>query len=255
MPEGDTIHFAASRLRAVLAGQVPDAIATPQRRHAMDRWPERLARRAVQAVDAHGKHLFVRFEGDLVIHSHLGMTGSWIVRRAGAPRGGRVWLVLRRGGQECLQLGGPTLELLTAQRVRTDQRIAQLGPDILGDEFDVRAVLVRLRAGGPERSVGEALLDQRAVAGIGNIWKCETCFSAAIDPWRPIGAVSDGELRALLEFARREMGVSAREGFIARPRSVYRRAGEACARCGARIRSRGQGDADRRTYWCPGCQQ
>jgi endonuclease-8 len=255
MPEGDTIHFAASRLRAVLAGQVPDAIATPQRRHAVDRWPERLARRAVQAVDAHGKHLFVRFEGDLVIHSHLGMTGSWIVRRAGAPRGGRVWLVLRRGGQECLQLGGPTLELLTAQRVRTDQRIAQLGPDILGGEFDAKAALVRLRAGGPERSVGEALLDQRAVAGIGNIWKCETCFSAAIDPWRPIGAVSDGELRALLEFARREMAVSAREGFIARPRSVYRRAGEACARCGARIRSRGQGDADRRTYWCPGCQQ
>jgi endonuclease-8 len=81
------------------------------------------------------------------------------------------------------------------------------------------------------------------VAGVGNIWKCETCFSAAIDPWRPIGAVSDGELRALLEFARREMAVSAREGFIARPR------------CGARIRSRGQGDADRRTYWCPGCQQ
>jgi endonuclease-8 len=243
MPEGDTIHFAASALRAVLAGQVPDAIATPQRRHAMDRWPERLAGRAVQAVDAHGKHLFVRFEGDLVIHSHLGMTGSWIVRRAGAPRGGRVWLVLRRGGQECLELGGPTLELLTAQRVRTDPRIAQLGPDILGDEFDAKAALVRLRAGGPERSVAEALLDQRAVAGVGNIWKCETCFSAAIDPWRPIGAVSDGELRALLEFARREMAVSAREGFIARPR------------CGARIRSRGQGDADRRTYWCPGCQQ
>ena len=237
MPEGDTIHFAASALRAVLAGQVPAAIATPQRRHAMDRWP------AVQAVDAHGKHLFVRFEGDLVIHSHLGMTGSWIVRRAGAPRGGRVWLVLRRGGQECLELGGPTLELLTAQRVRTDPRIAQLGPDILGDEFDAKAALVRLRAGGPERSVAEALLDQRAVAGVGNIWKCETCFSAAIDPWRPIGAVSDGELRALLEFARREMAVSAREGFIARPR------------CGARIRSRGQGDADRRTYWCPGCQQ
>jgi endonuclease-8 len=209
----------------------------------MDRWPERLAGRAVQAVDAHGKHLFVRFEGDLVIHSHLGMTGSWIVRRAGAPRGGRVWLVLRRGGQECLELGGPTLELLTAQRVRTDPRIAQLGPDILGDEFDAKAALVRLRAGGPERSVAEALLDQRAVAGVGNIWKCETCFSAAIDPWRPIGAVSDGELRALLEFARREMAVSAREGFIARPR------------CGARIRSRGQGDADRRTYWCPGCQQ
>ena len=255
MPEGDTIHFAASRLRSVLAGQVPDAIDTPQRRHAMDRWPQRLAGRAVQAIDAHGKHLFVRFEGDLVIHSHLGMTGSWIVRRAGTPRGARVWLVLRRGAQECLELGGPTLELLTAQRVRTDQRIARLGPDILGDGFDVQAALARLRAGGPQRSLGEALLDQRAVAGIGNIWKCEACFAAAIDPWRATGALSDEQLRALLEFARREMAVSAREGFIARPRSVYRRAGEACARCGVRIVARGQGDGDRRTYWCPGCQR
>ena len=86
MPEGDTIHYAANRIRPVLAGHVPDAIATPHPRFGRDRWPERLAGRAVRAVDAHGKHLFLRFEGDLVIHSHLRMTGSWRVRDAGARR-------------------------------------------------------------------------------------------------------------------------------------------------------------------------
>jgi endonuclease-8 len=255
MPEGDTIHHAAARLREVLAGQVPDAIASPSRRHALDRWPERLAGRAVQAVDAHGKHLLLRFEGELVIHSHLGMSGSWIVRAAGSPPGARAWLVLRKGERECIELGGPTLELLTAQRARTDPRLARLGPDTLGTAFAPEVALRGLRAGGPERSVGEALLDQHALAGIGNIWKCESCFAARVDPWRAIGEVADGELRAILEFARREMAICAREGFSARPRAVYRRAGQACARCGERIRARGQGDADRRTYWCPGCQR
>jgi endonuclease-8 len=256
MPEGDTIHHAANRLRPVLAGRVPDAIETPQRRHALDGWPKRLAGRAVEAVEAHGKHLFLRFEGELVIHSHLGMTGSWIVREAAQRRPGvRAWLVLRQGRRECIELGGPTLELLTAQRARTDPRLAGLGPDILGEDFDVALAIARLRRGGPERVLGEALLDQRALAGIGNIWKSESCFAAAVDPWRPVGALSEAELREILAFARREMAISAREGFIARPRAVYRRAGEACARCAATIRSRGQGDQDRATYWCPGCQR
>ena len=256
MPEGDTIHNAANRLRPILAGRVPDAIETPQRRHALDRWPERLAGRAVQAVDAHGKHLFLRFEGELVIHSHLGMSGSWIVRDASQRRpGARAWLVLRQGRRECIELGGPTLELLTAQRTRTDPRLAGLGPDILGEHFDPERAIARLRSGWPERSVGEALLDQRALAGIGNIWKSESCFAAAVDPWRPLGNVTDAELHEILAFARREMAISARDGFIGRPRSVYRRAGESCARCGGPIRSRGQGEADRITYWCQDCQR
>lgn len=255
MPEGDTIHHAVNRLRPILAGRVPDAIETPQRRHALNRWPERLAGRAVEAVDAHGKHLFLRFEGELVIHSHLGMTGSWIVRESSQRRsGGRAWLVLRQDGRDCIELGGPTLELLTAQRTRTDPRLAGLGPDLLGEEFDADVAIARLRHGGPERPVGEALLDQRALAGIGNIWKSESCFAAAVDPWRPIGGVTHAELREILSFARYEMAISAHDGFIARPRSVYGRAGQRCARCGRLIRSRGQGVADRATYWCPGCQ-
>src|SRR3954470_13446009 len=157
VPEGDTIHHAANRIRPVLAGHVPDEIATPHPRFGRDRWPERLAGRAVTAVDAHGKHLFLRFEGGLVIHSHLRMRGKWRVRGAGAPRPGATWLALRRGPREVWQINGPVLELLTAARARFDRRLAALGPDILAPELDEPAVLRRLRADDPTRPVGDAL--------------------------------------------------------------------------------------------------
>jgi endonuclease-8 len=258
MPEGDTIHHAAGRIRPVLEGRTVDAIRTPQRRHAMDRWPERLADRLVLAVDAYGKHLFLRFEGELVLHSHLGMTGAWAVYEPGqrwrqAPS--RAWIVLRAGSREVVQFGGPTLELMTEQRVRSDPRLATLGPDILGERFDQAAAIQRLRGADPARSVGDALLDQHALAGIGNIWKSESCFAAGVDPWRAISATSDAEMLAILGFAREHMCESARAGFSARPRAVYRRAGEPCARCSGSVRSAGQGDQNRTTYWCPACQR
>jgi endonuclease-8 len=258
VPEGDTIHNAANRLRPVLAGHVPDAIETPQPRHAMDHWPERLAGRRVESIDAHGKHLFIRFEGELVLHSHLGMTGSWLVRDAGSTtrgRRGRAWLVLRAQGAEAVQFGGPTLELLTALRARNDLRLRALGPDIIGERFDHRDAIRRLRGIDPSRPIGDALLDQRALAGIGNIWKSESCFAAAVDPWRPVHETGEDELLAILGFAREQMAQSARDGFSARPRAVYRRAGEPCARCAGRVRARGQGDQNRTTYWCPDCQR
>ena len=130
MPEGDTIHYAARRIRPVLEGHVPDELATPHPRFARDRWPERLAGRAVRSVDAHGKHLFLRFEGGLTIHSHLRMTGSWRVFAPGRrwPRPPRAaWLVLRRAGAEVVQFNGPVLELMTDSRTRFDRRIAASG--------------------------------------------------------------------------------------------------------------------------------
>src|SRR5215208_1717921 len=164
MPEGDAIAYAARRIRPGLEGAVPDENATPQPRHRKDRWPERLEGRAVRSVDTHGKHLFLRFEGDLVLHSHLRMTGSWRVYRAGerwrrSPR--RAWLVLRARGHEVVEFDGPVLELMTASRARFDQRIAALGPDIVGDDFDMDAVLRRLRVDDPTRPIGDALLEQR----------------------------------------------------------------------------------------------
>src|SRR5947209_6854832 len=150
----------------------------------MDRWPDRLAGRAVKRVRTHGKHLFLEFEGGLVVHSHLRMTGSWSV--SGQPRRwAGAWLILRAGERWVAQLGGPVLELLTEGRVRFDQRLAGLGPDVLAEEFDARRFLARLRGEDPTRTVGDALLDQRNVAGIGNIWKAEGCWEAELDPWRP----------------------------------------------------------------------
>jgi endonuclease VIII len=258
VPEGDTIAYAAARMRPVLEGHVPEEIRTPQPRHALDRWPSRLSGLGVVGVDTHGKHLFIRFDGDLVIHSHLGMSGAWGVYGLGSRWGRsarRAWLVLSRAGHEVVEFDGPLLELITEGRRRFDQRLAALGPDVLAVEFDRELFLRRLRADDPTRPFGDALLDQRNVAGIGNIWKAEGCWEAEIDPWRALGKVTDEEAMAVIEAVRPRMALSAREG----PRSiqprVYRRMGRPCPRCGTPIASRGQGDANRTTYWCQGCQR
>jgi len=258
MPEGDTIRYAANRMRPVLEGRVPDEIVAPQRRHAMDRWPERLANRAVSAIDAHGKHLFLRFEGNLVLHSHLRMTGIWSTYERGrrwgrSPR--RAWLVLRMPLYEVVEFDGPVLELLTESRAAFDRRLAALGPDVLADEFDAERFLRRLRAGDPTRPFGDALLDQRTIAGVGNVWKAESCWEASVSPWRSAGEVSDEEALAVVAAARPRMLASATHGHQDRGRSVYGLAGRPCPRCGARIRARGQGDDNRRTFWCPRCQR
>jgi endonuclease-8 len=257
VPEGDTIHYAANRIRPVLEGFVPDVIETPHPRFGRDRWPERLAGRAVTSVDAHGKHLFLRFEGGLVIHSHLRMTGKWRVRDVGWQRPRNTWLAIARAGKEVAQINGPVLELMTESRTRFDQRLAQLGPDILAPEFDEAAFLRRLRADDPTRPIGDALLDQRVIAGIGNLWKAEGCFAAGIDPWRRTGDVSDAEALAIVHATRPRMQQSARDGMQERFKAIYGAPGAPCPRCGetSRIRARGQGDDNRTTYWCPRCQR
>jgi endonuclease-8 len=257
MPEGDTIHHAANRIRPILEGIVPDEIRTPHPRFAADRWPERLADRAVTSVDAHGKHLFLHFEDGLVIHSHLRMTGSWGTYRTGqrwrrSPR--RAWFVARARGSDVVQFDGPVLELMTATRARGDHRIARLGPDILAPELDEAEFLRRLRADDPTRPFGDAILDQRTIAGIGNLWKAEGCFAAGIDPWRPTGEVNDQEALGVIRETRPRMQESARDGFQKRFERIYGRAGRPCPRCGTRIRERGQWDDNRATFWCPGCQ-
>ena len=258
MPEGDTIHYAARRIRAVLEERVPDEILAPQPRHRHERWPERLAGRRVVSVDPHGKHLFLRFEGGLTLHSHLRMSGAWAVHRDGErprrPRW-RAWLVVRCGEWSVLQFDGPVLELMSDARTRSHSSLRALGQDVLGERFDERDFLRRLRSDDPRRPIGDALLDQRTIAGIGNLWKAECCFAAGVDPWRASAEVSDAQALALIGFARERMAQSARDGFEARPRAVYRRAGEQCVRCGGTIRQRGQWEDNRLTFWCPGCQR
>jgi endonuclease-8 len=256
VPEGDTIHHIAARIRPVLQGRVPDELATPHPRFGRDRWPERLAGRAVRSVDAYGKHLFLRFEGGLTIHSHLRMTGSWRVWERGRARPRSVWLAIGAGDREVVQLNGPVLELMTDSRTRLDRRIAGLGPDILGPGLDAAAFLRRLREDDPTRPIGDALLDQRTIAGIGNLWKAEGCFAAGIDPWRPAGEVSDDEALAVLAEIRPRMQRSAADGMQDRFKVIFGKAGRPCPRCGppAVIKVRGQWDDNRPTFWCPNCQ-
>jgi endonuclease-8 len=259
MSEGDTIHHMARRIRAVLAGRTPDEILTPHPRHGPDRWPERLVGRAVCEVQARGKHLLVRFEGDLTLHSHVRMTGTWGVYERGHPwhrARHKAWLVMRAGEWEVVQFDGPVLELMSERRIRSDRRLAELGPDVFAEDFEEALLLRRLRAEDPSRPIGDALLDQRILAGIGNVWKAEACFATALNPWRPVGEVSDEQALAVVSFIREYMARAAQapEGNGVRPSSVYKRAGQPCLRCSSRIRARGQGENSRITYWCPGCQ-
>jgi endonuclease VIII len=257
VPEGDTIHHAALRVGGALVGKEIRSIETPHPRHAMDRWPERLEGRAVRSVDARGKHLFIRFDGDLTLHSHLRMNGKWGVYERGRrwTRGAwRAWLVIRTEDHEVVQFDGPVLELLTDSRTRFDRILAALGPDIVAEEFDEDEVVRRLRDDDPTRQIGDALLDQRNVAGIGNIWKSEGCFMAGIDPWRRLANLSDDEILEILRLTRPPMRDSARHGFMKRPSAVFKRTGRPCPRCGTKIRARGQGDDNRTTYWCSKCQ-
>lgn len=243
MPEGDSLHRAARRLQ-VLVGERVD-VETPHPRAAATGLAERLSGRELQAVEAVGKNLLLRFEGGLVLRSHLRMNGRWWVRPRGSRRVGRPWLVLRGTRHEALQWNGPVLEL----RNDVEQR---LGPDILADPPDLEAAAANLRAGATDAWVGEALLRQRLVSGIGNMWMAEALWEARISPWRRVRDVTDEELAAALAAAARLMRGAL--DTARQRRNVYGRAGRPCRRCGTPIRSRGQGDANRTVYWCPACQ-
>jgi endonuclease-8 len=186
------------------------------------------------------------------------MVGVWGVYGPGRRWGRsarRAWIVLRCAGHEVVEFDGPLLELMTEGRTRFDQRLAALGPDVLAAEFDQARFLARLRSDDQTRFIGDALLDQRNVAGIGNIWKAEGCWEAAIDPWRRVSEVTDHEAVAIVDGMRPRMMRSAQSGHREIRARVYGHAGRPCPRCGTAILARGQGDANRTTYWCPGCQR
>lgn len=240
VPEGDAIHRAAQRLQ-VLEGEVV-AAESPHPRAAVLGIAEQIDGKRLDHVEARGKNLVFTFEGGLVVRSHLRMRGRWLVQPAGRPVFGRPWLILRTVEWQAVQRNGPVLELGT-------RRIAGLGPDIMADAPALEAMLGRFRSTDQTRTIGEALLDQRLVAGIGNMWKAEALFEASISPWLRLAELSDDELEGLL---------GAAAGLMQGPRRgrfVYRRSRRPCPRCGAAIASRPQGDDARMAYWCPSCQE
>ncbi|MEU3187467.1 DNA-formamidopyrimidine glycosylase family protein [Streptomyces sp. NPDC006923] len=247
MPEGDTVWQAARRLHTALAGRLLTRSDLRVPRFAT----ADLTGRTVLDVTPRGKHLLTRIEGGLTLHSHLRMEGAWKVYAPGERwRGGpehQIRAILGNAEHTAVGYRLPVLELL---RTSDEERVVgHLGPDLLGPDWDPATALRNLLA-DPARSIGEALLDQRNLAGVGNVFKSETCFLVRATPWLPIGELPSPErlvvaAKKLLDANRERPGGSRRI-------YVYGRAGRPCARCGTSIRVADQND--RPTYWCPRCQ-
>ena len=265
MPEGDTIFRTAEVLRAALVGRsITDARAQP--RPGLRRVPDLsvLIGATVTSVDARGKHLLIGFDNGLSLRTHLRMSGSWHRYRPNEP-----WrrpmrqasAILSTPESVAVAFNTPVVELLTDAGLRRSTPLSALGPDLLGREFDADEALRRLRE-RDEQELGNALLDQRAVAGIGNVYKSEVAFLERLDPWDAVAAFNDDELRAVLATSRRLLQANTRGGARVTTGSgargealwVYGRGGRPCRRCGALIRQGRQGELARLTFWCPRCQ-
>jgi endonuclease VIII len=244
VPEGDSLHRAASRLQVLVGQRI--AAESPHPRAQAERVAERIDGRRLESVRAHGKNLVLRFEGGVSVRSHLRMSGRWAVRPRGEQRAGKPWLVLRGEEAEGVLWNGPVLELHT-------RALERLGPDILERPPRIDAMLERMRRADQTRWLGETLLDQSVVAGIGNMWLAEALWDVELSPWRRLAALGDDDRGRALESAAALMRVSV-DGGRARNHRVYRRAGRPCPRCRSPIRSSGQGDDNRTAYWCPRCQ-
>jgi endonuclease-8 len=254
LPEGDTIWRTAAALRRRIAGKVvsdarPAAIA-------------RLKGRRVEAVEQNGKHLLMRFEGGIALHSHMRMTGSWHVYQPGERWRQPEWratAVLSFDDVVAVCFAAPVMELVRDAQAA----VAHLGPDILVDSFDLDGVIERARR-SEAPTLGELLLEQRVCAGIGNIYKCEALWALGLDAWMAPAELDDARLRRLYLTARdlmrpnlvtRGKSRDPDEMAIARPRhAVHGRGGRPCPRCGTPIRIRAQGHQARLTYYCPRCQ-
>ena len=248
MPEGDTLFRTAATLQRWLGGREvteATAAAAPMVGHTVER------------VEANGKHLLVRFDSGHVLHTHLRMTGSWHVYGTGARwqrPASQAKVTLTCGERMAVCFNAPVVELLAPGAERNHPSLAGLGPDVLGRPLDLEEIRRRARNRRPETPLGELLLDQRVVAGIGNIWRSEALFLEGHNPFKPVSALHDDELDALVTTARKIMSESLGP-FTGRPqRWVYRRTGRPCRRCGTPIISRPQGEQARMAYWCPACQ-
>lgn len=265
MPEGDTIFRTAEVLRAALVGRRITA-ARAQPGPGLQRVPDlsRVIGSTVATVEARGKHVLIGFEGGLTLRTHLRMKGSWHRYRPGER-----WRLPMRQATAILEtpesvavlFNAPTVELLTDADLRRSRSLHELGPDLLSSSFDADEALGRLRE-RDAAELGNALLDQRAVAGIGNVYKSEVAFLERMDPWAPVAAFGDEQLLGALRTARRLLQANTRGGARVTTGShspgaelwVYGRAGRPCRRCGTLIRSARQGQLARLTYWCPRCQ-
>jgi endonuclease-8 len=253
VPEGDALARTAAGLRPYLVGRT----VTAARARLPGPQVQRVVGASVTAVDSVGKNLLIRFDNGLEIRTHLRMNGSWHRYRPGERwqrPAARARLVLEVPGAVAVCFDAPTIELFEQRAEGLHRSLSQLGPDLLGPDFDADEAVRRLRhSSRASMEIANALLDQTALAGIGNIWKNETLYAERVDPFVRVADLDDETLRALALTARRKLQASVASR--SEPLLVYRRAGRPCRRCGTLIRSIQQGDEmPRTTYWCPKCQ-
>lgn len=261
MPEGDALYRFAAKVGGALTGKTIRGA----RAHGPGPVPQvhRIIGVTCTGVRAQGKNLIISFENGLALRGHLRMYGTWHVYKPGEPwtkPEHQARLVLEVDDAVVVNFSAPVIEMLEERHLSQHRPIAGLGPNLLDDDVDLDEALRRLREPlRAEMTIGDALMDQRAVAGIGNIWKHETLFRCGINPWRRVSELSDEQLRELLEMARALLRAS-----VGKPNAleltrrpslyVYMRPGQPCRRCHTKLLTARQGVDIRFTTWCPKCQ-
>ncbi len=274
MPEGDTIYRAARTLNKVLAGEVVTSFESVLPKLERVEYDSAVTGRTIEKVEAQGKWMLMHFSGDLILLTHMLMSGSWHIYRPGEAwkRNRRQQrIVIGTGRFVAVAFSVPIAEFHTAASLLRHERLRNLGPSVLAAEFDKTGILRNLQ-GQTGVEVGVALLNQTVLAGIGNVYKSEVCFGCGVNPFRRVETLTIAEMACLVATARKYMMANVGESstdsavtYNSLRRTtgrlghedrlwVYRRRGQACHRCGAEIESRRQGPEARSTYWCGGCQ-
>jgi endonuclease-8 len=278
MPEGDTIYRAARALQKALGGKVVTGFETGLAKLARVDDDAPLVGRVVEKVESRGKWLLMHFSGDLVLVTHMLMSGSWHLYRTGerwqmGRRNMRV--VIRTVDWEAVGFNIQVAEFYTARALERSSQVPKLGPDILAENFTVEDGVARLAAyarENPDAEIAVVLLNQRVLAGLGNVYKSEVAFAAGVNPFRVMRTITPREMEVMVDVAQRYMRANVvdgtGEGIVTYSGSrrtthsmdreerlwVYRRQGLECRRCGTTVMMRKQGVQARSTYWCPECQ-
>lgn len=266
MPEGDTIYRAARRMNLALAGKVVTRFESAYAHLTAvdDQTP--IAGRAIDRVSATGKHLIIDFSGDLHLHTHMRMNGSWHLYRPGE----RWWrpkrdmrIVVETAEILAVGFNVPIAGFQTGRQLERNQELREIGPDLLGDSFDGAEVLARMRA-RPDREIADVILNQRVVSGIGNVFKSEILYVCGINPFELVKALDEAALETLIAVSLKLLRQNVLPEVRGRKTTrlldpgeqlwVYGRGGDPCRTCGERILYRKQGPDARGTYWCPRCQ-
>lgn len=278
MPEGDTIYRSARAMQRAVGGKLCTGFDTGLAPLARVNDDTPLAGRTIERVEARGKWLLVHFSGDLILVTHMLMSGSWHIYRTGEKwwmGRDRMRVAFRTADWQAVGFNVPVAEFHTARSLERYSQVPKLGVDILGDEYTVDRGVAAMREYGtanPGAEIAVVLLNQRVLAGLGNVYKSEVAFAASVNPFRAMSTITDRELEVMAEVAGKWMKVNVLDGagdgivtYSGNRRTtgntdraerlwVYGRQGQECRRCGAIVEMRKQGEQARSTYWCPGCQ-